>query len=157
MFINLVQMQGGVNVKISSKCRYGTRAMIEIARRFGSEPVKRRAIVEKQGISDSYLENILILLKNAGLIDAVRGARGGYALSRSPGAITMLDVFSALEGQHAPVACLDSPSACERTTTCATRSVWSRVHEAMNDVLRKVTLEDLVDNEGNSESAQFCI
>ncbi|MFW5775639.1 MAG: RrF2 family transcriptional regulator [Chitinivibrionales bacterium] len=144
-------------MKLSTKCRYGARALVEIASHFGDAPAKRKDIAQIQGLSDSYLENILITLKNAGIIDTVRGAKGGYVLSRPPEKITLLDVVQALEGSLAPVECLQKPSACSRTGDCVTRDVWRRVQQAEEEVLRNTTLKDLIDKRNSVPEIDYVI
>ena len=144
-------------MKLSTKCRYGTRAMVEIARRYGQGPVKRREIAKTQDISDSYLENILIALKHGGLIETIRGARGGYVLKVPPGEISLLEVFNALEGPFLPVGCLDSDEICGRLDDCQTRQAWKRLQEAVESVLRKETIQSLLDDEAHNKASNYCI
>lgn len=135
-------------MKLSTKCRYGARAMVEIARNFNSGvPTKRKDITAHQGVPGSYLENILISLKNSGLVITVRGPKGGFSLRRPPQQITMLEVVESLQGSLAPVDCLDGSQDCHRANTCVTRSVWQRMREAQEEVLRSVTIQDLVNGE----------
>lgn len=144
-------------MKLSTKCRYGARAMVEIARRSGQGPVKRREIAQAQDISDSYLENILIALKHGGLIETIRGARGGYVLKVPPDQISLLEVFNALEGPFLPVGCLDGDDMCGRLDDCQTRQVWKRVQEAVESVLRKETIQSLLDDEAHNKASNYCI
>lgn len=134
-------------MKLSTKCRYGSRAVMEIARICKDGPVKRKDIVKNQQISDSYLENILISLKNGGIIDTIRGANGGYLLRRSPNDITLLEIVNNLDGTLSPVECLDNTSVCSRSARCATRMAWSRMKKAKEDVLRNITVQELLDYE----------
>ncbi len=136
-----------MSLKLSTKCRYGARAIVEIARNYQIMPTKRKDIAKSQGISDSYLEDILIPLKNAGLITAVRGAKGGFKLARDPKEINLLHVISALDGAICTVDCLCTLDACDRTKSCATRNVWEKVKEAQETVLKDVNLQDLIDND----------
>ncbi len=129
---------------LSTKCRYGVRALLSIAGAHGIQPVKRRDIAKQEGISAGYLENLLIALKNNGIIYTIRGAKGGYVLARSPRDITLLDVYHALEGPVAPVDCLENPDLCERQQRCVTRNVWNRIHKSIKNILQSTTLEALV-------------
>jgi Rrf2 family cysteine metabolism transcriptional repressor len=142
--------------KLSTKCRYGTRAIVEIAKSYGKVPVKRKDIAKSQRISESYLENILISLKNSGMIDTVRGAQGGYMLKKAPSAILLFDVVQALEGSLAPVECLEKQSACNRISHCSTRNLWKDLMDAQKEVLQSVTLQNLIDRE-KTEEVNFCI
>ncbi len=144
-------------MKLSTKCRYGARAVLEIARNYGDGPIKRRDIVKNQQISDSYLENILITLKNGGVIDTIRGANGGYLLRRPPNEINLYEIVTLLDGSLAPVDCLDNTSVCEKTQTCATRIVWDKLRKAKEDVLRGVSVQDLVDFEKKNVGSDYCI
>jgi Rrf2 family protein len=119
--------------------------MIEIARRSANGPVKRKDIAEIEGLSMGFLENILCILKDHGLIRTVRGARGGFALRRPPEKITLLDLVNALESETAPVECLEDTRTCRRASACAARSAWQRVHDAQREVLSSISLRDLVD------------
>ncbi len=147
----------GGSVKLSTKCRYAARAMMEIGRNYGKGPKKRKNIAELQAVSDSYLENILIVLKSAGLIETIRGARGGYVLTRAPDQITMLDIISALEGSLAPVECLDKPEICDRVGSCPTREVWVKLLKVQKKVLRESTVQDLLERERNMQSPDYVI
>ncbi len=131
--------------------------MMEIGRNYGKGPTKRKNIAELQAVSDSYLENILIVLKSAGLIETIRGARGGYVLTRAPGQITLLDIISALEGSLAPVECIDKPEICDRVGSCVTREVWTKLLDAQKGVLRENTIQDLLDRERSLESPDYVI
>ncbi len=139
-------------MRLSTKGRYGTRAILEIAKHFGETPIKRKEIVLIQKIPDSYLENILITLKAAGLIQTIRGAHGGYQLTRAPATITVLQVVEALEGTIVPVYCIDTQeSNCPRSGSCTTQPIWNELYQAMREVLNKYTLEDLLTKEREAE------
>ncbi len=144
-------------MKLSTKCRYGARAIIEIARNNQNGPIKRKDIVKNQQISDSYLENILISLKNGGVIDTIRGAHGGYILHRPASEITLLEVVNVLEGSMAPVECIDNPSVCKRTSVCSTRTAWKKLKLAKEEVLRNITIQDLVESEEESFIPDYSI
>jgi Rrf2 family protein len=102
-------------------------------------------MAEEQGIPERYLGKIAQELRRHGLVQSVRGAGGGYRLSRDPAEVTLLDVWQALEGPIDPVECIQNPDGCPRTTDCVTRDVWARLGERMAGVLRDVTLQDLVE------------
>jgi Rrf2 family transcriptional regulator, cysteine metabolism repressor len=144
-------------MKLSTKCRYGTRAMIEIARHYKEGPVKRKDISRSQKISSAYLENILIALKSQHLIRTVRGANGGFTLEVPPGHITMFQIISALEGSIVPVECVDNPDACERSAMCAARKLWEELYHAQIAVLKKKTLQALVDAEDSKKQLDYSI
>jgi Rrf2 family transcriptional regulator, cysteine metabolism repressor len=144
-------------MKFSTRCRYGIRAMIEIAHRYKQGPVKRKDISKNQKISSHYLENILITLKSQHIINTVRGASGGFTLERSPKKITMYQIVTALEGSIVPSECIDTPDCCNRTVTCAARKFWVQLHEAQMNVLTKTTLQDLLDMEATTGQIDYSI
>lgn len=150
-------MKGGCNMRLSTKCRYGARALIEIARNYGKEPIKRKAIVETQNIPDSYLENILLALKTGGLIVSIRGANGGYSIKRDPSSITMYDVVSLLEGKSSITPCVDNEDVCERSSLCATRPLWKKMQEVSDRVLRSETIQNMLDCETGSDVLDYSI
>ena len=132
--------------------------MIEIARGYGTGPVKRKDIARTQGISKAYLENILTALKAKGLIQTQRGKDGGFGLIRQPGDITLLEVFSALEGSTVPVDCVENTAACAKAEKCMSRLVWKKMHQAQSDVLRNMTLDELVNEDPDGKRAlSYCI
>lgn len=145
-------------MRLSTKGRYGTRAILEIAKAYGKNPVKRREIVESQQVPDSYIENILVALKAAGLIGTIRGANGGYELSRAPEKITVLEVIEALEGTIAPVYCLEESSKeCDRIDHCTTREIWDEMYQAMRNVLLSYTLADIIRKEEQNPLPDYSI
>ncbi|MBD3347414.1 MAG: Rrf2 family transcriptional regulator [Chitinivibrionales bacterium] len=144
-------------MKLSTKSRYGVRAILEIAKNYEKVPTKRKNIVAKQNISDAYLENILIMLKNNGIIETVRGARGGYIINRPPSMITLMEIVGALEGSLAPVDCLDNPSLCSEVQHCPSRKVWKKLYEARRAVLEETTLQDLLDGSESAGKSGYCI
>ena len=130
-------------MKLSTRMRYGTRAMVELARRYGKGPISLTDIARRQGLSDKYLEALLASLRNAGLVRSVRGAQGGYLLANPPERINLRQVFEALEGSEAYVYCTQDPNLCERADRCVTQGVWARMYRASMDVLESTTLADL--------------
>jgi Rrf2 family cysteine metabolism transcriptional repressor len=131
--------------------------MMEIARHYTEGPVKRREISKSQNISPAYLENILIALKTHHLIRTIRGAGGGFTLDTTPNNITMFQIFQALEGSLAPVDCVDSSDVCERSGFCASRRLWQDLYNAQVEILKKMTLQTLVDMEGELKLSDYCI
>jgi len=142
-------------VKLSTRGRYGLRAMLDIAINQGDGPITLHSISERQGISVGYLEQLMVPLKKEGLIRSVRGAQGGYLLAREPEKITVGDIIRALEGPIAPVACVseDFPEECDRAEGCVTRLVWAKVRDSIAEVLDSLTLADLIE-EANKSSDQ---
>ena len=142
-------------MKLSTRGRYGLRAMLDIAINQGDGPITLHSISERQGISVGYLEQLMVPLKKEGLIRSVRGAQGGYLLAREPDKITVGDIIRALEGPIAPVACVseDFPEECDRAEGCVTRLVWAKVRDSIAEVLDSLTLADLIE-EANKSSDQ---
>ncbi|MCP4751164.1 MAG: Rrf2 family transcriptional regulator [Proteobacteria bacterium] len=144
-------------MKLSTKCRYGIRAIIEIARNYKKCPTKRKEISSNQGIPDSYLENILIDLKHNNIVVSIRGAGGGFMLKRSPDEISMLNIVEALQGSLALVDCIESPSVCKRIESCVVRPVWIDLQKAQENVLQSVTIKELLDRENYEHVLDFNI
>ncbi len=132
-------------MKISTRGRYGLRALEELALHYGEGPVLIKDIAKKQGISQYYLEQIVMVLKAAGMVKSIRGAKGGIALTRPPHEIKLGDVLQVLEGSTAPVECVDNAQSCFRSTFCVSRDVWVEMKQAIDQVLVSKTLQDLVD------------
>lgn len=130
-------------MKFSTRVRYGMRAMLDIAVNGGDKLVLLKDIAERQAISKRYLEHMMTQLRNSGLVMAERGASGGYRLSRPASDIRLDEVFEALEGELSPVECLRNPSVCDRTEDCVARELWGEMTDAMRNVLKAKTLEDL--------------
>lgn len=132
-------------MKLSTRSRYGLRAILELAMCYGQGPIQIKSIAEKQDISNKYLEQLMAILKSAGLVRSVRGAKGGYILAKEPKEITISDVFLTLEGPLITVECLEHPEFCTKCTDCAARYVWGKIHDSIRKVMGAITLQDLVD------------
>jgi Rrf2 family cysteine metabolism transcriptional repressor len=132
--------------KVSTKGRYGLRAMIELAASPENEPMLMGKIAQRQGFSRKYLHALLTSLKEAGLVQSVRGSRGGYMLAKSADDIRISDVVEALEGPLAIVDCLNHEDTCSRTDECLARGIWKELNTAMAGVLTNMTLADLTNN-----------
>ena len=130
-------------MKLSTKTRYGTRAMLDLALRYNSGPVSAKEIAERQQVSAKYLESLLAVLRNARLVRTVRGAKGGHKLARPPDQITLRETFDVLEGSEGFVRCTTAPQICDRAATCVTQEVWARMYTACMEILESTTLEDL--------------
>lgn len=131
-------------MKISTKGRYALRLMLDIALTGGEEPVSLRDVARRQDISDKYLEQIITPLSRAGLVRSVRGAGGGYLLTRAPEEYTVGEILRVLEGSLAPVTCAESKGCCGRADRCVTQEVWEQVAQAVSSVVDHITLADLV-------------
>ena len=119
-------------MKLSSRSRYGFRAILELALEYGNGPLQIKTIAQKEDISNKYLEQLVAMLKSAGLVRSIRGPRGGYVLARTPGEIKLSDIFTTLEGPVISVECLDHPNFCFRCSDCVTRQIWSEMQDAMS-------------------------
>ncbi|MDO8568988.1 MAG: Rrf2 family transcriptional regulator [Dehalococcoidales bacterium] len=141
-------------MKLSTRARYGTRALLDLALHREEEPVQLKDIAFRQEVSLHYLEHLISPLISAGVIRSIRGARGGIKLARQPYQIRLSEVIQLLEGSISPVECLDNPKVCNRSSACATRDVWSDMKKAMHAVLESTTLQDLVDRQRDKEQSK---
>jgi len=130
-------------MKLTTKIRYGTRALLELALHHDGGPLSLKEIAERQSVSAKYLEQLFSTLQTAGLLTSIRGARGGYALSKPPDQINLREVYEILEGGDGLVPCTTQPEQCERSLTCVTQEVWKEMYDAGIAVLESTTLEDL--------------
>ncbi len=144
-------------MKLSTKCRYGVRAVVEIAKNYGKKPTKRKDISDRQKLNDSYLENILIDLKNNNIVVAIRGVNGGFKLKKPPKSITILKIVESLQGTLTPVDCLLEGADCNRMENCVTRPVWQKLKDAQDEVLSNITIQDLLDQEKENQQLSFDI
>jgi len=133
-------------MKLSTRSRYGTRAMIDIAQNKDSSATQLKDISRRQAISAKYLDHLLSSLRKAGLIRSTRSRQAGYSLSRPAKKITLKDIVLVLEGSLAPVDCVDNPGTCPQVKTCCSRNVWSKLKREIEKVLASITLQDLVDS-----------
>ena len=134
-------------LKLSTKGRYGLRALIDLAAAHGDGPVLVRSVADNQEISSKYLHALLASLKSAGLVRSVRGSGGGYALARHPAEIKLSEVIEALEGPLTLVDCVSDAAICDRSGRCAARDIWSTLSETITDVLAGITLADLLERQ----------
>jgi len=140
-------------MKLSTKGRYGTRAMIDIALYNESGSTLLKDIASRQGISLKYLDHILSSLRKAGLIKNVRGKGGGYSLTRPAAKITLCDIIEAVEGSLSPVECVDNPDYCKKISSCSAHDVWVKVRESIEDVLRNTSLQSLTESQEKKSGA----
>jgi len=134
-------------MKLSTRSRYGTRLLLDMARSYRKGPVQLNAIARRQKVSVKYLEQILIPLKKAGYVVSKRGPKGGHMLARPPEDITIGEIVSLLEGSPELLECLANPGICDRSDECLTRPVWKEAMTAMQEKLDGVTLADLLAGE----------
>jgi len=138
-------------MKLSTRGRYGLRALIDMAQSEEKGPITTHNIAERQGISERYLEQLMVPLKRAGLVKSIRGSQGGYILGRNPEQITAGDIVRVLEGPIAPVECVSetNPESCTREDYCVTRMLWTKVRDSIATVLDSYTLADLAKESQN--------
>lgn len=132
-------------MKMSTKGRYGIKAMLELALSYDREMVSVRSIAEKQNISELYLEQIFSLLRKEKLVKSLRGAKGGYSLSRNPKEITIKNIMDALEGPISISNCIEKDAKCDKLDKCATRVLWVKLRDAIDNIFSSVTLQDIID------------
>lgn len=140
-------------MKLSTRTRYGIRAILELAQYEGKRPLQLKVIAERQDISVKYLEQLMSLLRSGGFVRSVRGSKGGYVLARPPGQIKLDHVFRCLEGSVTTAECTENLDYCDRSADCAARDVWMKVEEAILRVLHSITLADMVKKTRSSASS----
>lgn len=140
-------------MKLSTKSRYGLRAMLVLAMHQGNQPVMTREIAEKQNLPPTYLEQLMLSLRKAGLVTATRGAKGGYVLGRSPETISLAGIIQALEGTLDIAGCADVPSCCLDPTRCALKEVFADANKALREAFETVSLAQLAERQRAVEAA----
>jgi len=144
-------------MKLSTRTRYGVRAVIELAAHEGRKPVQLKVIAERQDISVKYLEQLMTALRQGGIVRSIRGARGGYILAKPPNQITLSEVFHCLEGPVITAECVEDEDYCQRAADCAARLLWIQVEEAIKNVLDSVTVQDLIDRVKDKRTVNYQI
>ena len=148
-----------MNMKLSTKGRYGLRALIDLAQYSGEGPVSTTSISARQDLSERYLEQLMSMMKKAGLVRSIRGAGGGYVLAKDMKEISVGDVLRALEGSLEPVECagLEPDGECRAADTCVTKYVWKRINESISRTVDEISLDQLVkcpDGPENTDRAE---
>ena len=138
-------------MKLSTRARYGTRALLDIALQEGERPVLLRDVARRQGISLLYLEHIVAPLVIAGILRSTRGPKGGVWLIKNPTEIKLSTVIQLLEGSIGPVDCVDNPEVCSRSNVCVTRDLWDELKKAIEGTLGSITLQDLIEQQKKKE------
>ena len=132
-------------MKMSTKGRYGLRAMIDLASYGTDQPTPLSAIARSEEISERYLEQLMTKMKKAGLVTSCRGSAGGYSLARNAEDISVGDILRAVEGNLNPVDCsVESESSCENSQACVAKFVWQKVNESINSAVDGISLAELV-------------
>jgi Rrf2 family transcriptional regulator, cysteine metabolism repressor len=131
-------------VRLTAKSEYGVLASIDLACNYGEGPVSAREIAERRGIPPRFLEQLFVSLRRAGIVSAVRGAHGGFVLTRQPSAISVLEVVEALEGPLTASVCdSERSTGCAKSSCCAAAPLWARATTALRDVFAETTLATL--------------
>jgi Rrf2 family protein len=141
-------------MKISTRGRYVTRALLDLALHKGEEPVLLKDIAQRQQISLRYLEHLITPLIAAGIVQSTRGPKGGVSLIKPPEEIRLSEVIQLVEGSTAPVECVDNPEMCTRSELCVTRDIWGEIKKAIDGVLESTTLQDLVEQQKRREQTK---
>lgn len=136
-------------IKLSTKGRYGTRLMLNLARHYNDrkEAIILKSVSDEEEISIRYLEQIIIPLKISKLVKSIRGAGGGYTLARKPAEIKVSEILQALEGTCCLVDCVEDEDYCDRVNICATHDIWEKASTLLHDYFDKTTLQDLMTQE----------
>lgn len=144
-------------MKLSTRTRYGIRAMLELAENYGEGPLQIKVIANRQDISVKYLEQLMAMLRSGGFVRSIRGSKGGYVLSKVPAQIKLDELFTCLEGPVVTVECIEDENFCARAADCVTRQVWAQVQAAMMNVLQSMTLQDLVNRTKERKNLDYHI
>lgn len=135
-------------MRLSTRGRYGLKAMFQLALYYGEGPIALKQIADEQNLSESYLEQLFSALRKEGLIKSVRGAQGGYMLSKEPENITVGEIIRCLEGSIAPSDCvLESDGfTCTNENKCVTKTVWMKIKDSIDNVIDGITLQDMIND-----------
>jgi len=144
-------------MKVSTRVRYGMRAVLELAQNYGKGPLQTKVIAQHQDISVKYLEQLMGTLRSSGIARSIRGSKGGYILARPPNHIKLSEVFFAFEGTVATVECVEREDYCSRVADCVARQIWLEVQQAIVNVLESKTLQDLVVQASEKKSVNYQI
>ena len=138
-------------MRISTKGRYGMKAMVDLAIHYGKGQILLRDIAKRQQLSERYLEQLILSLKSAGMVKSTRGAHGGFMLAKPPNEIKLSEIFQTLEGSLGLVECVDDPTSCRKIDSCVTRDVWLELKEGLVTILGSKTLQDLAEKQAQKE------
>lgn len=142
-------------MRLSTRCRYGIHAMFDLAQNQGCGPQTIHAIAERQLVPEQYLEQIIGVLRRAGLVVSLRGAQGGYMLAKEPKDISVGELIRLLEGPVLMADCMED-GACVRSSQCPSRLVWQRLTDCINGVIDSVSLQDMLDDHGRMCAGEHC-
>lgn len=143
-------------MKLSTRSRYGTRLILDMARHHGKTPIQLGEIARRQKISLKYLEQIIRPLKQANYIKSFRGSKGGHVLSKPPEQITVGEIVALLEGGSYLTPCSQDPKTCNKSDQCPTRHIWMEASRALYSRLNQITFSDLLAG-GKDAQADICV
>ena len=143
-------------MKLSTKTRYGTRLLLDLARCYGQGPVPVGDIAKRQDISVKYLEQIFRPLKKASLVFSIRGSKGGHALAKAPEEISFGQIVNLLESEDMLVECVRHPEKCTRSNDCVVRLAWQDATSALYEKLNSITITDLLAYEDGAGGEATC-
>ncbi|MBI4301885.1 MAG: Rrf2 family transcriptional regulator [Chloroflexi bacterium] len=138
-------------MRLSKKADYGVRALLDLTQRYGQGPIQSADIAARQGIPEPYLDQLLTILRKAGIIKSTRGPQGGHALNRPPSNINLAEVIATLEGSIAPIGCVEDAESCPQVKDCVQREVWVTIKEATQKVLNATTIGELAERQRRSQ------
>ena len=147
-------MSEALPMKMSTKARYGTRALLDLAIHGNGSPVLLKDIAQRQQVSLLYLEQLVAPLKAGGLIRSIRGTKGGILLAKSAEEIKLSYVISLLEGPTALVDCVDDANLCSRSGFCVTRDLWGELTMAIDEILESTTLQNLIERQEQKDTPE---
>jgi Rrf2 family protein len=142
------------SMKLSTRGRYGTRALLDLALHRGEGPIPLKDIARRQQISLRYLEHLIAPLIAGGIVRSTRGAKGGVSLARPPEEIRLNEALQLLEGSIAPSECVNNPGVCARSALCVTRDIWGELKKAMEAFLESTTLQHLAELQERKERSE---
>lgn len=144
-------------MKVSTRGEYGVRAMVALARNHGEGPMSITAVARESSVPYAYLEQLIVPLRRAGLVQSKRGAQGGYTLTREPADILVGEVYRVMEGPVAPMDCVSEvvdDQTCPLIDGCETRPIWLKVRDSIVDAIDSMTLADLVNPNKSAQAAK---
>lgn len=142
-------------MKISTKGRYGLEALLDMAIHISEGHTSLKSISERQGMSENYLEQLFVSLRKNGIVESIRGAQGGYRFAKPTDEITVGEILRALEGPLSPVKCVVNRSCCDRFDFCATRTLWGKLMNNLDELVDGITITDLIQDYRNMNSEDF--
>ena len=133
-------------MKLTTKTRYALRALIDLGSNSDGSPVQIKDISKRQGISESYLENIFTRLREYNILGANKGKKGGFFIKKAPSKITILDIVNAIDEDYTLVKCVKDPQSCPRSKTCISRLAWVKMSNELEKILSGISLKNLMED-----------